>query len=65
MSAVRLPLIGRLQSYSGHRVKCVALYLTVINENGEEVSLDGKAVWNIFPYRAAADDLDRLRRPDA
>ena len=51
-------LIGRLQSYSGYRVKCVALYLTVSNENGEEVSLDGKAVWNIWPYRAAADELD-------
>jgi hypothetical protein len=57
-------LIRKLEPYrSGYRVKGVALYLTVVNENGEEVSLDATGVWNLWPSRSAADELDNCGGP--
>ncbi len=52
-------LIHELEPHAACRVKNVAVYLTAVNPNGEEVSLNGESVWNIFPYRSAADDMDR------
>jgi hypothetical protein len=49
--------------HGGLRVKNVALYLTTVDQNGQEVCLNGKAVWNIFPCCSAADDLDGCDRP--
>jgi hypothetical protein len=50
-------LIHELEPHGACGVKNVTMYLTSVDENGQEVSLNGKAVWNIFPYRCAADEL--------
>jgi hypothetical protein len=38
-------LIHDLKSHSAWRVENVTLYLTTVDQNGQEVSLNGKAVW--------------------
>jgi hypothetical protein len=51
-------LTHELEPHSLVRVKNVVLYLTAVDQNGQEVCRNGKAVWNGFPYRSAANDLD-------
>ena len=46
----------RLKPLKDYRVKWATLYLTVVDENGEEVVLDRKGEWIIYPYQSAADD---------
>lgn len=45
-----------LKPLKGYRVKWATLYLTVVDENGEEVIIDRKNEWTIYPYKSAADD---------
>lgn len=48
----------RLDSYDGtHRAKWVTLYLTMIDEDGNEVLPDRKGEWVIYPYKSAADEF--------
>lgn len=48
-----------------YRVKRATLYLTIIDRNGEEVSLAVSGEWSIWPYRSAADELDGTDVPAA
>ena len=47
----------KLEPYEkGYRAKWSTLYLTLIDEDGEEVRINDKGEWTIRPYRTAADD---------
>jgi hypothetical protein len=39
-----------------YRIKWATLFLTVIDENGNEVRLNDKGEWVIYPYKSAADE---------
>ncbi len=41
---------------SCHRAKRVTIYVTMIDQSGEEYLPDPKGEWNIHPYRSAADE---------
>ena len=49
MKQALFQLIHELEPHSLVRVKNVALCLTTVDQNGQEVCLNGKAIWNIFP----------------
>ena len=51
-------LVRRLQPYGNYRIKTATLYLTVVDEHGDEVTLARSGQWSIFPYECAADKLD-------
>lgn len=53
-------LARRLKPHSAYRVKAATLYLTVVDERGDEVTLSQSGEWSIFPYECAADHADRL-----
>lgn len=47
----------KLKAYEdSHRIKWATLFLTVIDENGNEVRLNDKGEWVIYPYKSAADE---------
>lgn len=46
----------RLQPYKNYRAKWATLYLTIVDERGEEVILDRKGEWVIYPYECAAEE---------
>lgn len=46
----------KLAAYKDIRAKWVTIYLTAVDENGEEVTLDPKGEWIVHPYRSAADE---------
>lgn len=47
----------RLERYEGnYRAKWVTIYLTMVDENGQEVRIDKSGEWTIFPYKSAADE---------
>lgn len=45
--------LGRFDKY---RAKWVTVYLTAVDENGEEVILDANGDWVLYPYDSAADE---------
>ena len=48
----------RLDAYDGtHRAKWVTLYLTMIDEDGNEVLPSRSGEWTIYPYKSAADEF--------
>lgn len=47
----------RLKLYKNYRAKWATLYLTIVDEHGEEVILDRKGEWVLYPYDCAADDV--------
>ena len=47
----------RLKPYKDCRAKWITLYLTIVDEHGEEVILDRKGEWVLYPYECAADEL--------
>lgn len=48
----------RLHRYEGtHRAKWVTLYLTMIDEDGNEVLPNRNGQWTIYPYKCAADEF--------
>lgn len=51
-------LARRLRPYGNYRVKTATLYLTVVDERGDEVTLIRKGDWSIYPYDCAADRID-------
>lgn len=53
-------LLRRLQPYHAYRIKAATLYLTVVDERGDEVTLAKTGEWSIFPYECAADQSDPL-----
>lgn len=40
----------------GYRAKYATVYLTFVDERGEEVVVDDKGEWVIYPYQSAADE---------
>ncbi|MCB1380916.1 MAG: hypothetical protein KDK89_21490 [Alphaproteobacteria bacterium] len=47
----------RLRSFEGtYRAKWVTLYLTMVDEDGNEVLPDRKGEWTLYPYKSAADE---------
>jgi hypothetical protein len=51
-------LMRRLQPYHAYRIKTATMYLTVVDERGDEVTLAKTGEWSIFPYECAADRSD-------
>ena len=51
-------LARRLEPFAEYRIKSANLYLAVVNERGDEVSLAPTGPWSIFPYECAADRMD-------
>jgi hypothetical protein len=52
-------LARKLDPYAAdYRAKRSTLYLTIVDQNGSEVSLSVSGEWSIWPYRSAADELD-------
>ncbi|MCB1381292.1 MAG: hypothetical protein KDK89_23410 [Alphaproteobacteria bacterium] len=48
----------RLSAYdSTHRAKWVTVYLTMVDEDGNEVLPDRKGEWVLYPYKSAADEF--------
>jgi hypothetical protein len=47
-----------LQPYAGYRIKSATLYLTVVDDHGDEVTLIKTGQKSIFPYECAADRID-------
>ena len=50
-------LAQRLDRYSDYRIKRATLYLTMVDQNGETVTISPTGEASLFPYRAAADDM--------
>ncbi len=46
----------KLERYADYRAKWVTVYLTLIDEDGNEVRIDKKGEWTLYPYRSAADE---------
>lgn len=46
----------RLKPYDEYRVKWATLYLTTVNEYGEQVLIHPQREWTIYPYNSAADE---------
>lgn len=49
-------IVHKLARYEAYRAKWVTLYLTLVDENGSEVRINGKGEWTIYPYKSAADE---------
>lgn len=46
----------KLKAHSDCRAKWATLYLTFVDENGEEIVIDPKAEWTLYPYISAAEE---------
>ena len=46
----------KLKPYEDCRAKWATLYLTMVDEHGEEVVIDAKGEWTLYPYDSAADE---------
>lgn len=46
----------KLHHYDALRAKFVTLYLTMVDEDGNEVRLDPDGEWIFYPYKTAADE---------
>lgn len=46
----------RLKPHGDCRFKYVTLNITAVDRNGEEVVLDPKGEWTLYPYESAADE---------
>jgi hypothetical protein len=46
----------KLKPYAPYRAKWVTLYVTFVDEDGEEVHLDRRGEWVLYPYKSAADE---------
>lgn len=49
-------IVHKLARYEAYRAKWVTLYLTLVDENGNEVRINEKGEWTIYPYKSAADE---------
>jgi hypothetical protein len=49
-------LARKLKPHGDLRAKWATVYLTLVDENGEEVAIDAKSEWTIYPYKSAADE---------
>jgi hypothetical protein len=45
-----------LAPYEAYRAKWVTLYLTLVDEDGNEVRINDSGEWTLYPYRSAADE---------
>ena len=46
----------KLAPYADYRAKWVTVYLTMVDENGQEVRINRKGEWTLYPYKSAADE---------
>ncbi len=46
----------KLKPLEQYRAKWVTLYLTMIDEDGNEIRPDPKGEWILYPYKSAADE---------
>lgn len=46
----------KLAPYADFRAKWVTVYLTLIDENGQEFRINRKGEWTLYPYKSAADE---------
>jgi hypothetical protein len=46
----------KLAPFADHRFKWVTVYLTMIDDNGQEVRINRKGEWTLYPYKSAADE---------
>jgi len=46
----------KLKLYGDYRAKWATLYLTMVDEHGDEVVLDPAGEWTLHPYESAADE---------
>lgn len=46
----------KVKPFAGYRVKYATLYMTVVDENGEEVVIEPSGEWVLYPYDSAADE---------
>lgn len=46
----------KLKPCRDYRAKWATLYLTMVDEHGEEVVLDPAGEWTLYPYESAADE---------
>jgi hypothetical protein len=51
-------LAHKLEEHPGYRVKSATVYLTVVDEHGDEVTLAKTGQWSIYPYECFADRFD-------
>ncbi len=45
-----------LSPYADYRAKWVTVYLTLVDEDGQEVQINKKGELTLYPYRSAADE---------
>lgn len=46
----------KVKPYGNYRVKYATLYMTVVDENGDEVIIEQSGEWVLYPYDSAADE---------
>lgn len=46
----------KLKPYGEYRAKWATLFLTFVDEHGEEVVIDPKGEWTLYPYDSAAEE---------
>jgi hypothetical protein len=46
----------KLAPYADFRAKWVTVYLTLVDENGQEFRINRKGEWILYPYKSAADE---------
>ena len=46
----------KMEQYKDYRAKWVSVYFTLIDEDGNEVRINKKGEWTLYPYRSAADE---------
>lgn len=49
-------IVRKLKPHENYRAKWVTLYLTMVDEDGNEVLPDPKGEWVLYPYKSAADE---------
>lgn len=49
-------IVRKLKRYETCRAKWVTVYLTLVDDDGQEVRINEKGEWTIYPYRSAADE---------
>ena len=51
-----LDIARKLKPYGAYRAKWATLYITIVDEHGDEVRLNNKGEWVLYPYKSAAEE---------
>lgn len=46
----------KLAPHGACRAKWATLFVTFVDEDGEEVRIDEESEWTLYPYKSAADE---------